>query len=125
MKIPKNLFYTKEHEWADFKDDEVTIGITDYAQGQLGDVIFIEFPDIGEKFNSGDIFGEVEAVKTVSELYLPISGTITKINESLEDNPESVNSEPYGKGWLVKISPENFNDRAGLISSEEYEDLIN
>ena len=125
MKIPKNLFYTKEHEWADFKDDEVIIGITDYAQGQLGDVIFIEFPDIGEKFNSGDIFGEVEAVKTVSELYLPISGTITKINESLEDNPESVNSEPYGKGWLVKISPENFNDRAGLISSEEYEDLIN
>ena len=101
------------------------IGITDYAQGQLGDVIFIEFPDIGEKFNSGDIFGEVEAVKTVSELYLPISGTITKINESLEDNPESVNSEPYGKGWLVKISPENFNDRAGLISSEEYEALIN
>lgn len=124
MKTPKNLFYTKEHEWADFKDDEVTIGITDYAQGQLGDVIFIEFPDIGEKFNSGDIFGEVEAVKTVSELYLPISGTITKINESLEDNPESVNSEPYGKGWLVKIAPENFNDRAGLISSEEYEDLI-
>jgi glycine cleavage system H protein len=125
MKTPKNLFYTKEHEWADFKDDEVIIGITDYAQGQLGDVIFIEFPDIGEKFNSGDIFGEVEAVKTVSELYLPISGTITKINESLEDNPESVNSEPYGKGWLVKISPENFNDRAGLISSEEYEALIN
>ena len=125
MKTPKNLFYTKEHEWADFKDGEVTVGITDYAQGQLGDVIFIEFPDIGEKFNSGDIFGEVEAVKTVSELYLPISGTITKINESLEDNPESVNSEPYGKGWLVKISPENFNDRAGLISSEEYEDLIN
>ena len=125
MKTPKNLFYTKEHEWADFKDDEVIIGITDYAQGQLGDVIFIEFPDIGEKFNSGDIFGEVEAVKTVSELYLPISGTITKINESLEDNPESVNSEPYGKGWLVKISPENFNDREGLISSEEYEDLIN
>ena len=124
MKIPKNLLYTREHEWAEFKDNEVTIGITDYAQSQLGDVIFIEFPDVGEKFNSGDVFGEVEAVKTVSELYLPISGAITKINESLEDAPESVNSDPYGKGWLVKISPENINDRAGLINSEEYEDFI-
>ena len=124
MKIPNILLYTREHEWAEFKENEVTIGITDYAQGQLGDVIFIEFPDVGEKFNSGDVFGEVEAVKTVSELYLPISGTITKINESLEDAPESVNSDPYGKGWLVKISPENINDRAGLISSEEYEDFI-
>ena len=102
----------------------MTIGITDYAQSQLGDVIFIEFPDVGEKFNSGDVFGEVEAVKTVSELYLPISGAVTQINESLEDEPESVNSDPYGKGWLVKISPENFNDRAGLISSEEYEKFI-
>ena len=124
MKTPKNLFYTKEHEWAEFKENEVTIGITDYAQSQLGDVIFIEFPDIGEKFNSGDVFGEIEAVKTVSELYLPISGTVTKINNSLEDEPESVNSDPYGKGWLVKISPEDLNDRKSLISSEEYEDFI-
>ena len=124
MKIPKNLFYTKEHEWAEFNENEVTIGITDYAQSQLGDVIFIEFPDVGEKFNSGDVFGEVEAVKTVSELYLPISGTVTKINESLEDEPESVNSDPYGKGWLVKISPEDLNDRKSLISFEEYEDFI-
>ena len=86
MSIPKNLFYTKEHEWAHFNGDEVTIGITDYAQSQLGDVIFVEFPDIGDEFKSGDVFGEIEAVKTVSELYIPLSGTIIAINEKIEDS---------------------------------------
>ena len=124
MSTPKNLFYTKEHEWADFKDQEIIIGITDYAQSQLGDVIFIEFPDVGDEFNSGDVFGEVEAVKTVSELYIPLSGTIIAVNEDLEEAPDNVNSDPYGKGWLIKISAKDINDKKKLLSSEEYKKII-
>lgn len=124
MSTPKNLFYTKEHEWADFKDEEIIIGITDYAQSQLGDVIFIEFPDVGDEFNSGDVFGEVEAVKTVSELYIPLSGTIIAVNEDLEEAPDNVNSDPYGKGWLIKISAKDINDKKKLLSSEEYKKII-
>ena len=124
MSTPKNLFYTKEHEWADFKDEEIIIGITDYAQSQLGDVIFIEFPDVGDEFNSGDVFGEIEAVKTVSELYIPLSGTIIAVNEDLEDTPDNVNSDPYGKGWLIKISAKDINDKKKLLSSEEYKKII-
>ncbi len=124
MSTPKNLFYTKEHEWADFKDEEIIIGITDYAQSQLGDVIFIEFPDVGDEFNSGDVFGEVEAVKTVSELYIPLSGTIIAVNDDLEDAPDNVNLDPYGKGWLIKISAKDINDKKKLLSSEEYKKII-
>ena len=124
MSTPKNLLYTKEHEWADFKDEEIIIGITDYAQSQLGDVIFIEFPDVGDEFSSGDVFGEVEAVKTVSELYIPLSGTIIAVNEDLEEAPDNVNSDPYGKGWLIKISAKDINDKKKLLSSEEYKKII-
>ena len=124
MSTPKNLFYTKEHEWADFKDEKIIIGITDYAQSQLGDVIFIEFPDVGDEFNSGDVFGEVEAVKTVSELYIPLSGTIIAVNDDLEDAPDNVNLDPYGKGWLIKISAKDINDKKKLLSSEEYKKII-
>ena len=124
MSTPKNLFYTKEHEWADFKDQEIIIGITDYAQSQLGDVIFIEFPDVGDEFNSGDVFGEVEAVKTVSELYIPLSGTVIAVNEDLEDAPDNVNSDPYGKGWLIKISAKKISEKKELLSSEEYKKII-
>ena len=124
MTTPENLFYTKEHEWADFKDKEIVIGITDYAQSQLGDVIFIEFPDVGQEFNSGDVFGEIEAVKTVSELYIPLSGTITAVNENLEDAPDNVNTDPYGKGWLIKISAKNLNEKKELLTSEEYKKII-
>lgn len=124
MNTPKKLFYTKEHEWADFKDKEIVIGITDYAQSQLGDVIFIEFPDVGHEFNSGDVFGEIEAVKTVSELYIPLSGTITAVNEDLEDAPDNVNIDPYGKGWLIKISAKNLNEKKELLTSEEYKKII-
>lgn len=124
MKTPDNLLYTKEHEWADFKGDEVIIGITDYAQNQLGDVIFLEFPQVGDLINEGDVFGEVEAVKTVSELFSPLTGKVVAINETLENSPDSVNSDPYGLGWLIKISPSKLEEKEALMSSEEYEKLI-
>ncbi len=124
MKTTDNLLYTKEHEWADFKGDEVIIGITDYAQNQLGDVIFLEFPQVGDLINEGDVFGEVEAVKTVSELFSPLTGKVVAINETLEDSPDSVNSDPYGLGWLIKISPSKLEEKEALMSSEEYEKLI-
>ena len=124
MDTPDHLLYTKEHEWADFKENEVTIGITDYAQGQLGDIIFIEFPEVGQELNAGDTFGEVEAVKTVSELYVPVSGTIIEINEKLEDSADLVNTDPYGDGWLIKIKPTNVNEKDHLMNFSSYEEFV-
>ena len=124
MDTPDHLLYTKEHEWADFKENEVTIGITDYAQGQLGDIIFIEFPEVGQELNAGDTFGEVEAVKTVSELYVPVSGTIMEINEKLEDSADLVNTDPYGDGWLIKIKPTNVNEKDHLMNFSSYEEFV-
>ena len=124
INTPEHLFYTKEHEWANFKDNEVIIGITDYAQSQLGDIIFIEFPEIGDQVNAGDSFGEVEAVKTVSELYAPVTGTILEVNENLEDSADLVNSDPYGDGWLIKIKPTNLNEKDDLMKSAAYKELI-
>ena len=123
MDNPKNLFYSKEHEWAHINDEEVVIGITDYAQSQLGDVIFIEFPEIGDYLNVGASFGEVEAVKTVSDLFLPVSGEIIEFNENLDDNPELVNSDPYGEGWMIKLKVSDINDMNLLLSAEEYSEL--
>ena len=124
MDTPDHLLYTKDHEWADFKDNEVVIGITDYAQSQLGDVIFIEFPEVGVELTLGDAFGEVEAVKAVSELYAPISGTITAVNEELEDSPGIVNSDPYGDGWLIKVAPSNPGEKDELMDSLSYEEHV-
>ena len=124
MNTPEHLLYTKEHEWANFNDNEVIIGITDYAQSQLGDIIFIEFPQIGDQVNAGDSFGEVEAVKTVSELYAPVTGTILEVNENLEDSADLVNSDPYGDGWLIKIKPTNLNEKDDLMKSAAYKELI-
>jgi len=124
MSIPEKLLYTEEHEWADFSGDEVVIGITDYAQGQLGDVVFVEFPEVGEEITAGDPFGEIEAVKTVSELFAPISGKVTAVNDSLDESPERVNSDPYGNGWLVKISPSNMEEKDELMSFLAYEEFI-
>ena len=124
MDTPDHLLYTKEHEWADFKENEVTIGITDYAQGQLGDIIFIEFPEVGQELNAGDTFGEVEAVKTVSELYVPVSGTIIEINEKLEDSADLVNTDPYGDGWLIKIKPINVNEKDHLMNFSSYKEFV-
>tara|TARA_B100001250_G_scaffold158525_1_gene136133 strand:+ start:395 stop:775 length:381 start_codon:yes stop_codon:yes gene_type:complete len=124
MNNPDNLFYTKEHEWVNLKENKAVIGITDYAQGQLGDVIFIEFPKVGQEVNAGDVFGEVEAVKTVSELYAPLSGTIIELNEELENSPDLVNNDPYGDGWIIKISPNKPDERDELMNFLSYEELI-
>ena len=124
MDTPDHLLYTIDHEWADYKDNEVVIGITDYAQSQLGDVIFIEFPDVGVELTIGDAFGEVEAVKAVSELYAPISGTITAVNEELEDSPGIVNSDPYGDGWLIKVAPSNPEEKDELMNFLSYEQHV-
>ena len=125
LNIPNKLLYTKEHEWADFSGKDVTIGITDFAQGQLGDIVFLEFPNIGDEVTRGISFGEIEAVKTVSELFAPISGTITMINESLEETPEKINQDCYGEGWLIKIRPKPPLEKENLLTSVQYSELIN
>ncbi len=125
MDNPENLFYSEEHEWAHFaSENEVIIGITDYAQTQLGDIIYIEFPKVGENFRSGEVFGEVEAVKTVSELYSPLSGKIIELNLKLEQNPDLVNDHPYGSGWIIKISPTNADEKNKLMNSASYGKFI-
>ena len=113
MNHPDNLMYTSEHEWVKIEDNIATVGITDFAQGELGDIIFLEFPEIEETFNEGDVFGTIEAVKTVSDLFMPVSGKIVEVNEALNDDPENVNSSPYDGGWMVKIelSPNSDKDR--------------
>ena len=124
MNIPENLLYTIEHEWVSYKSNDVIVGITDYAQSQLGDVIFVELPEVGISFKSGEVFGEIEAVKTVSELYAPISGTVLSINKELEDDPEKVNLSPYSEGWLIKISPENPKEKESLLTNVSYQESI-
>ena len=124
MNTPAKLLYTKEHERANFDNKEVIIGITDYAQSQLGDIIFFETPELGSIVNIGDVFGEIEAVKTVSELYAPISGKIISINDQIDINPEIINSDPYGEGWLIKISPSDLKEKEKLINHKTYIDFI-
>ena len=124
MIIPEELFYTKEHEWAKIEDNIAIVGITDFAQSQLGDIIFIEFPNIGDEFKKDDVFGEIEAVKTVSELYSPLSGKITEINLELEDSPEKVNSDPYGDGWIIKVLPLNPDEKDELMNFLSYEEFV-
>ena len=124
MDNPKNLFYSKEHEWANVNEEEVVIGITDYAQSQLGDVIFIEFPEIGTHFQKDNVFGEVEAVKTVSELYAPLSGTIKEVNIKLDESPDLVNTDPYGEGWIIKVIPDTIEEKNLLMDVSSYEKLI-
>ena len=124
MSVPNHLLYTKDHEWIEFKDEYAIVGITDYAQSQLGDVIFVEFPEIGEDLHSGSSFGEVEAVKTVADLFAPISGKVLSVNEEIEDAPDLVNSDPYVKGWLIKISPSNHKEKDDLMNFEEYKSFI-
>lgn len=124
MNIPKNLLYTSEHEWVKIEGNTATIGITDFAQGELGDIIFIEFPDLDAVFNVGDIFGTIEAVKTVSDLYMPLEGKIVEVNNILNDNPEKVNEDPYGKGWMVKIIIDENATKNQLLDSKKYNQLI-
>ena len=114
--------YTKEHEWVRVEGDNAFVGITDFAQGELGEIVFVEVETVGETLNQGDVFGSVEAVKTVSDLFLPVGGEILEFNEKLEDAPELVNSDPYGEGWIFKIELED--DEPGLLSSEEYANIV-
>ena len=124
MILPNHLLYTKEHEWIEFKDDLAIVGITDYAQSQLGDVIFVEFPEIGANLDIGSSFGEIEAVKTVSDLFAPISGNVISINDEIEDTPDLVNTDPYGKGWLIKMSPTRDEQKEKLMHADEYKKFI-
>ena len=124
MKVPENLLYTKEHEWISQEDRSVKVGITDYAQSQLGDIIFLELPEVGDHIVAGESFGEIEAVKTVSELYAPINGTILEVNEDLEESPENINQDCYGSGWIIKVSKDGDLESEGLIDHKAYSNLI-
>ena len=124
MSLPKKLLYTEEHEWVNDKDDKVIIGITDFAQSQLGDIIFLELPDIGDKIIEGEPFGEVEAVKTVSELYAPVNGTVIEVNNNLEDSPDRVNQDCYGEGWIIKIKPDEKINKENLLVYQDYTKLV-
>lgn len=124
MEFPGTLRYTKDHEWIKIEGTTATVGITDFAQHELGDIVFVDIPSVGKKFGANEIFGTVEAVKTVSDLYLPISGTITEVNGDLEGNPESVNSDPYGKGWMIKMEIANAAEVDGLLDATAYQALV-
>lgn len=120
MDTPEELQYTKEHEWLSIEGDVATIGITDFAQQELGDVVYVELPDEGETFKEGESFGSVESVKAVSEIYMPLSGTVTEVNEVLADSPEEVNNSPYGDGWMIRIKIADESRIDLLLSSDEY-----
>ncbi|MFK5972155.1 MAG: glycine cleavage system protein GcvH [Flavobacteriaceae bacterium] len=124
MNIPSELKYTKDHEWIKIEGDLVTVGITDFAQGELGDIVYVEVETLDETLDQDEIFGSVEAVKTVSDLFIPLSGKIVEFNEALEDDPEKVNSDPYGEGWMVKIEISKSSEIDGLLSADAYKELI-
>lgn len=124
MEIKPNLKYTKDHEWIKIEGNTATIGITDYAQGELGDIVYVEIETLGEELNKEEIFGSVEAVKTVSDLFLPLSGKITEMNDNLEDNPELINDDPYGEGWVIKMEIKDTSEIEELLTAESYKDLI-
>ena len=124
MNIPENLKYTKDHEWVAVDGDVATVGITDFAQGELGDIVFVEIETEGETLDKEEVFGTIEAVKTVSDLYMPVSGEITEFNTELEDKPELVNQEPYEGGWMIKVKMSDPSELDSLLSSEEYKALI-
>ena len=124
MNIPADLKYTKDHEWVKIEGDQATIGITDFAQGELGDIVYVDISSVGQKFNQHDVFGTVEAVKTVSDLFMPISGTVKEFNKALEAAPEKVNSDAYGEGWMVKVTVSNASELEGLLSADQYKGLI-
>jgi len=124
MDIPKNLKYTNDHEWISIDGDVATVGVTDFAQGELGDIVYVEVETLDEELEKEEVFGTVEAVKTVSDLFMPISGEIIEFNESLETNPEKVNEDPYGEGWMIKVKISNPSELDELLSSEEYSSSV-
>lgn len=124
MDIPENLKYTKDHEWIRVEGDTAIVGITDFAQGELGDIVYVEVETVDEDITKDEVFGTVEAVKTVSDLFMPLSGTVTEFNEKLDDEPELVNSDPYGEGWMVKVQLSDLEEITDLLDSEAYKSLI-
>lgn len=124
MNIPANLKYTKDHEWVSTDGDIATIGVTDFAQSELGDIVYVEIETEGETMNQEEVFGTIEAVKTVSDLFMPVSGEILEFNKGLEANPEAVNSDPYGDGWMIKVKMSNPSEMDGLLDAEAYKALI-
>lgn len=124
MNFPNNLKYTKDHEWIKVDGNEATVGITEFAQGELGDIVYVDINTEGETLERETVFGTVEAVKTVSDLFLPISGKILEVNKGLDSNPEKVNSDPYGEGWMIKMSVENQTELNDLLTAEQYKELI-
>ncbi|WP_312345327.1 glycine cleavage system protein GcvH [Chryseobacterium binzhouense] len=124
MNTPSELKYTKDHEWIKIEGNTATIGITDFAQGELGDIVYVDVDTIDDEINGGDVFGSVEAVKTVSDLFLPISGKVIEFNSALEDQPELLNSDPYGQGWIIKLEIADGADQSELLSAEEYQEII-
>ena len=124
MNIPENLKYTKDYEWCLVEDDMITIGVTDFAQSELGDIVFVEVETEGEELDREEIFGSIEAVKTVSDLFMPVAGEVVEFNEELESNPELVNSDPYGEGWMIKVKVTDKEGLDELMSSEEYKEMI-
>ncbi len=124
MDLPENIKYTEDHEWAKLDGDIITIGITDFAQSELGDIIFVEFPDLNIDVEPRDSIGTLEAVKTVADIYSPLKGKIIEINDQLEDNPEYINENPYDSGWIIKLKIDNIDEYKSLLSNKEYEKLI-
>tara|TARA_X000000368_G_scaffold415747_1_gene408131 strand:- start:128 stop:508 length:381 start_codon:yes stop_codon:yes gene_type:complete len=124
MNIPSDLKYTKDHEWVKIENDILVIGITDFAQGELGDIVYVEVETLNENLNSEEVFGTVEAVKTVSDLFMPISGEIIEYNENLIENPELINSDPYNQGWIIKVKPSELKEVDSLINFDEYKKII-
>lgn len=125
MNIPAELKYTKDHEWLRIEGDEAYVGVTDYAQGELGDVVFIEIETEGEDLDKEEVFGTIEAVKTVSDLFMPVAGTVVEVNPALEDTPDVVNKEPYGEGWLIKIKLTDMAQLEDLLDAAAYEEVLN
>ena len=124
MNIPEGLKYTKDHEWIKIEGNKATVGITDFAQGELGDIVYVDISTVGQEVNEHDVFGTVEAVKTVSDLFMPITGKVLEVNKALDASPEKVNADSYGEGWMVKIEIKNAGDVSKLLSAAQYKELI-
>ena len=124
MNIPEGLKYTKDHEWIKIEGNKATIGITDFAQGELGDIVYVDISTVGQEVNEHEVFGTVEAVKTVSDLFMPITGKVLEVNKALDASPEKVNSDPYGEGWMIKMEIKNSGDTSKLLSAVQYKELI-
>ncbi len=124
MNLPENLLYTKDHEWLRIEGDFGYVGVTDFAQGELGDVVFVEVETLGETLNKEDVFGTIEAVKTVSDMFMPVGGEVLEVNPALEDSPAVVNKDPYGEGWMIKIKITDLSEAESLLTAEKYQALL-